>query len=106
MRHFERKRVLFPYAFFAPDMGAIDSDSGSSSSLHLTLSSMVFGMLGACISGILQLGIGFTQQKIPGQLEYFVDTVARPLVGAASALAVVILHSAPSLPDMPQKCYL
>jgi hypothetical protein len=68
---------------------SLDTDSGIFSPF-LTLSSLLFGVLGACISGILRLEQGSTQQKIPEQLEHLVYTIARPLVGAVSALAVVI----------------
>lgn len=56
----------------------------------LTLSALTFGILGACISGILRLEKRSSQQRIPDQLTSLVYTVARPLVGAVSALAVVI----------------
>jgi hypothetical protein len=46
--------------------------------------------LGACISGILRLEKSSAQVNIPDQLQSFVFTIARPLVGAVSALAVVI----------------
>jgi hypothetical protein len=59
-------------------------------SLFYTVSSLVFGTLGACISGILRLENKSANQKIPEQLETTVHTVARPIIGAVSALAVVI----------------
>jgi hypothetical protein len=58
--------------------------------LSLTVSSLLFGTLGACISGILRLEKSSAQVNIPDQLQSFVFTIARPLVGAVSALAVVI----------------
>lgn len=69
---------------------SLEGDCGSVFSPYLTLSALIFGVLGACISGIFRLEKGSAQQKIPVQLEYLVYTVARPLVGAVSALAVVI----------------
>jgi len=67
----------------------LDIESGNLFSPFLTISSLLFGALGACISGILRLEKRSTGQKIPEQLEHLVYTVARPLVGAVSALAVV-----------------
>jgi hypothetical protein len=58
--------------------------------LSLTVSTLLFGMLGACISGILRLEKNSAQVNIPDQLQSFVFTIARPLVGAVSALAMVI----------------
>jgi hypothetical protein len=68
----------------------LDKHSGSVFSPYLTFSSLIFGILGACISGILRLEKRSTQQRIPDQLAGFVYTVARPLVGAVSALGVVV----------------
>lgn len=72
---------------FEPNLA---TESRNLFSPFLTISSLLFGALGACISGILRLEKRSTQQKIPEQLEHLVYTVARPLVGAVSALAVVI----------------
>lgn len=58
--------------------------------LDLTVSSMIFGVLGACVSGILTLANSSTSQKIPEKLLTSWVTFARPLVGAVSALAVVM----------------
>jgi len=58
--------------------------------LSLTIPTLLFGILGACISGIFQLQKGAAQQNIPEQMLNFVFTIARPLVGAISALAVVV----------------
>ncbi len=57
---------------------------------YLTISSLLFGILGACISGILRLEKSSTSRRIPNQLASFVYTIARPLVGAVSALGVVV----------------
>jgi hypothetical protein len=59
-------------------------------SLSLTISSLLLGALGACISGIFRLEKSSTQQNIPDQLQSYTFTIARPLVGAVSALGVVI----------------
>jgi len=76
-----------PMLIFKP---YLDTESGSVFSPFLTLSTLLFGILGACISGIFRLEKRSTQQKIPEQLESMVYMIARPLVGAVSALAVVI----------------
>lgn len=72
---------------FEPFLGEFEADVFSPT---LTLSALTFGILGACISGILRLEKRSSQQRIPDQLTSLVYTIARPLVGAVSALAVVI----------------
>jgi exonuclease VII small subunit len=68
----------------------LDKFSSSVFSPYLTISSLIFGILGACISGIMRMEKRSTKQRIPDQLASFVYTVARPLVGAVSALGVVV----------------
>ncbi|UCH58288.1 MAG: hypothetical protein JSV61_08675, partial [Anaerolineales bacterium] len=58
--------------------------------LSLTIQSVIFGILGACTSGILTLANSSTRQNIPEKLLTAWVTFARPLVGAVSALAVVV----------------
>lgn len=58
--------------------------------LTLNIQTIVFGVLGACISGILTLANSSTRQDIPEKLLNSWVTFARPLVGLVSALAVVI----------------
>jgi hypothetical protein len=72
---------------FEPFLGQFETEVFSPT---LTFSVLTFGILGACISGILRLEKRSSQQRIPEQLTSLVYTIARPLVGAASALAVVI----------------
>jgi len=67
-----------------------DGDSEAVYSPYLTISSLLFGILGACISGILRLEKSSTTKRIPNQLASFVYTIARPLVGGVSALGVVV----------------
>ncbi|HLA99530.1 MAG TPA: hypothetical protein VJL34_13845 [Anaerolineales bacterium] len=58
--------------------------------LSLTIQTVIFGVLGACISGILTLANSSTRQQIPEKLLNSWVTIARPLVGAVSALAIVV----------------
>ena len=58
--------------------------------LTLNIQTIIFGVLGACISGILTLANSSTRQNIPEKLLNSWVTFARPLVGLVSALAVVI----------------
>ena len=59
------------------------------SMLSMSVLALIFGTLGACISGILRLEKRPVNKRIPGQLESKVFMLARPLVGAVSALGVV-----------------
>jgi hypothetical protein len=56
----------------------------------LTIQTIIFGVMGACISGILTLANSSTRQNIPEKLLNAWVTFARPLVGAVSALGAVI----------------
>jgi hypothetical protein len=67
----------------------IFDESQVTSTLSLSVLALLFGTLGACISGILRLEKRPVNQRIPGQLESKVFMLARPLVGAVSALGVV-----------------
>jgi len=58
--------------------------------LSLTIQTVIFGVMGACVSGILTLANSSTRQKIPEKLLNAWVTFARPLVGAVSALAIVV----------------
>ena len=58
--------------------------------LTLNIATIIFGVLGASISGILTLANSSTRQNIPEKLLNSWVTFARPLVGLVSALAVVI----------------
>lgn len=55
----------------------------------LSVLAVIFGVLGACISGILRLEKRSVNKRIPGQLESRAFMLARPLIGAVSALGVV-----------------
>jgi hypothetical protein len=57
--------------------------------LTLNIQTIIFGVLGACVSGILTLANSSTRQHIPEKLLNSWVTFARPLVGLVSALAVV-----------------
>jgi hypothetical protein len=59
-------------------------------SVALSLSAIILGTLGACTSGIISLANSSTQERVPEKLLRSWITIARPLVGAISALAIVI----------------
>jgi hypothetical protein len=57
---------------------------------RLSISALLFGVLGACISGILQLANTSMRENIPQKMHNAWSVLARPLVGAVSGLVVVV----------------
>jgi 8-oxo-dGTP pyrophosphatase MutT (NUDIX family) len=65
---------------------------------HVFFTGILFGGIGACLSGLISFASATPQQRVPERLANVTITATRPLIGAASGLAAVLLIDSGLLP--------
>jgi hypothetical protein len=65
---------------------------------RVLLVGILFGGIGACLSGLISFASANSGQRVPERLANVTITSTRPLIGAASGLAAVLLIDSGLLP--------